>query len=151
MAPISRQKNEKNTVKSNKVKAMHTTENPSLEDPSVHFLTLRPETLPAERAHDTKAMVCVVSSLNQTSAKTRVIVKYDVGFPNHLTIRGKGANLSWDKGQPLKNLHRDEWVWETDQSFQQCEFKVLINDASYEVGSNHSLPAGSCVTYTPHF
>lgn len=151
MATISRQKNEKNPLKSNKIKAVHTTENSSPEDPSVHFLSLRPETLPTELGHDTKAMICVDSSPDHTSAKTRVVVKYDVGFPNHLTIRGKGANLSWDRGQPLKNLHKDEWVWETDQSFQHCEFKVLINDTSYEVGSNHSLHAGSCVTYTPHF
>lgn len=151
MAAISRQKNEKNTLKSNKVKAVHTTENSSQQDPSEHFLTLRPDTLPAERSHDTKAVVCVASSPHHASAKTRVIVKYDVGFPNHLTIRGKGANLSWDRGQPLKNLLKDEWVWETDQSFQQCEFKVLINDTSYEVGGNHSLHAGGSFTYTPHF
>src|SRR4051794_40705456 len=40
---------------------------------------------------------------DKKTSKTRVTIKYDAGFPNQLYIRGKGANLSWDKGQPLKN------------------------------------------------
>jgi hypothetical protein len=59
--------------------------------------------------------------------KTRVVVKYDVGFNNAIYIRGNGANLSWDKGILLKNVKPDEWVWETDLAFTKCEFKVMIN------------------------
>jgi hypothetical protein len=87
----------------------------------------------------------------KTSSKTRITIKYDVGFPNQLYIRGKGANLSWDKGQLLKNVKPDEWVWETDAHFTHCEFKVLINDRIYENGDNHQLNAGSNLLYTPHF
>jgi hypothetical protein len=87
----------------------------------------------------------------KTSSKTRVIVKYDAGFPNQLYIRGKGANLSWDKGLPLKNIKPDEWMWETDANFNYCEFKILINDRVYENGDNHHLNAGSTLLYTPHF
>lgn len=83
--------------------------------------------------------------------KTRIIIKYDVGFNNQLHIRGKGANLNWEKGQLLKNVKADEWMWETDAHFSQCEFKVLINDANYETGENHLLNCGSSVIYTPHF
>lgn len=83
--------------------------------------------------------------------KTRVIVKFDTGFSNQLYIRGKGANLSWDKGIPLKNVKADEWVWETDAPFTTCEFKVLINDKYYETGENHPLHAGANVLYTPRF
>ena len=84
-------------------------------------------------------------------AKTRVTVKYDVGFSNQLSIRGKGANLNWEKGQPLKNVKPDEWIWETDVPFTQCEFKVLINDRVYENGDNHQLNTGSTIVYTPRF
>ncbi len=83
--------------------------------------------------------------------KTRITVKYDVGFPNTLYIRGRGANLSWDRGVVMKNVKRDEWVWETDSVFTQGEFKVLINDRIYEVGQNHLLQSGATIQYTPHF
>lgn len=83
--------------------------------------------------------------------KTRITIKYDTGFSNQIYVRGKGANLSWEKGQPLKNTKSDEWVWETDAQFTQCEFKVLINDRVYENGDNHLLNAGATLLYTPHF
>ena len=84
-------------------------------------------------------------------SKTRVTIKYDIGFSNHITIRGKGANLNWEKGQPLKNVKPDEWIWETDVPFTHCEFKVLINDRVYENGENHQINAGASLFYTPHF
>lgn len=82
---------------------------------------------------------------------TRVVVKYDVGFGNSLYIRGKGANLNWDKGIMLRNIKPNEWHWETDLPFNACEFKVLINDNEYEIGDNHPLTAGSSIQYTPRF
>lgn len=82
---------------------------------------------------------------------TRIIVKYDVGFNNHLFIRGKGANLSWNKGIQLKNSGPDEWIWETDQAFSSLEFKILINDEQYENGDNHLLRQGQIADFTPNF
>lgn len=82
---------------------------------------------------------------------TRVVVHCDVGFNNGVFIRGNGANLSWDKGIMLQNIRPDEWVWETDQLFHSCEFKVLINDAKYEQGNNHTLTCKNSVEYTPCF
>jgi len=81
----------------------------------------------------------------------KVIIKYDVGLGNVLFIRGKGAGLSWDKGIPLKNKGADEWVWDPKQSFNECEFKVLINDQTYEAGENHWLTCGATIQYTPSF
>lgn len=83
--------------------------------------------------------------------KTRITIKYDVGFSNSLYLRGKGANLSWDRGVPLKNVKNDEWVWETDAPFNTCEFKVLINDQRFEEGENHPLNPGGNISYTPRF
>ncbi len=83
--------------------------------------------------------------------KTRITIKYDVGYPNQLFIRGKGANLSWEKGQLLKNIKHDEWVWESESSFNDCEFKILINDRVYENGENHRIAAGETMNYSPHF
>lgn len=84
-------------------------------------------------------------------AKTRILVKYDCGFSNALYIRGSGANLNWNKGQMLKNIAADEWVWETAAPFKECEFKVLLNDSIYESGDNHRLAPGMAIQYTPKF
>lgn len=84
-------------------------------------------------------------------APARIVVKYDVGFNNTLSIRGNGAGLSWDRGAPLKNIGPDEWVWETNAPFTDCEFKVLINDQNYECGENHHLSPSSKFQYTPSF
>lgn len=95
-----------------------------------------------------------VKANGKTKSKTnltRVVVHCDVGFNNNVFIRGNGANLSWNKGVLLSNTRPDEWVWETEQVFNPCEFKVLINDSNYEEGDNHTLTCKNCIEYTPHF
>lgn len=83
--------------------------------------------------------------------KTRIVIRYDVGFNNLITIRGKGAGLNWERGLSLKNTKNDEWVWETETPFTTGEFKVLINDTQYELGENHTLRCGAAIQYTPKF
>ena len=86
----------------------------------------------------------------QRKGSTRVVIKYDVGFGNAVYIRGKGANLNWERGVMLHNVKADEWIWETDIPFTACEFKVLINDKEYEIGENHPLTQAS-LQYVPKF
>ena len=90
-------------------------------------------------------------SEQEKRTKTCISIKYDVGFNNALYIRGNGSDLSWEKGKLMKNVSSDEWIWETDKSFGQCEFKVLINDQHYENGENRRISHGSTVSYTPQF
>jgi hypothetical protein len=82
---------------------------------------------------------------------TRLTIKYDAGFHNHLHIRGEGANLSWEKGIPLKNVGHDEWIWETTSPFTKCEFKILINDHHYEQGNNQTIVSGCHLQHHPKF
>jgi hypothetical protein len=91
------------------------------------------------------------AAMKKTQPKTRITIKYDVGFNNELYLRGHGCELSWDKGIPMKNIKNDEWVWETHRHFSECEFKVLINDQCYECGENHALHCGHQIQYTPNF
>lgn len=86
-----------------------------------------------------------------TGKLTRIIAEFDTGFGNTLYIRGKGANLSWDKGLPMRNVKANEWVWESDVIFPTGEFKILINDSRYETGHNHALYCGTTVKHTPRF
>ena len=82
---------------------------------------------------------------------TKITAKFDAGFPNNLFIRGRGGDLSWDKGILLQNIKSDEWIWETDRPFTTCEFKILMNDEVYEVGENHVVQCGEQLFYTPRF
>lgn len=83
--------------------------------------------------------------------KTRLMIKFDCGFNNWISIRGEGAGLDWQKGVPLKNMGTDEWVFETNSPFVNCEFKVLINDEIYESGPNHPLICGTNTKHIPYF
>lgn len=135
----------KNDVKSTKT----ATENSNPTQTALTAKTKKPAETSLTKPTDSENYSNFDSKKNHS--KTRVTVKYDVGFSNNVFIRGKGANLNWDKGTPLKNLKADEWVWETDGNFSQCEFKVLINDRDFEAGENHTVAAGSSVVYTPRF
>ncbi|MDR0340380.1 MAG: hypothetical protein LBH53_02330 [Puniceicoccales bacterium] len=73
------------------------------------------------------------SSAITTSVGLRIVARVDVGFNNWLTIRGRGAGLSWDWGVPLKNEGPDRWVWE---GVGPLEYKLLLNDALWELGEN---------------
>ncbi len=83
---------------------------------------------------------------------TKLIVHFDCGFSNTLYIRGNGcASLSWEKGTPLFNIKEDQWVWETDETFDAIFFKILINDDIFEFGDDHQLICGDTMEFTPRF
>lgn len=88
---------------------------------------------------------------SKKASVSRVIVEYDCGFPNNLFIRGKGGGLNWDKGQPLKNVKYNVWVWETEEPFDSCEFKISLNDLMFEAGENHKLEHGKEFIFSPNF
>lgn len=105
-------------------------------------MTTKNSTSPEKKPHPSE---------EQRGKKTRLLVKFDCGFNNWITIRGEGAGLSWNAGTALKNIGNDEWVFETDAPFVNCEFKVLINDEIYESGPNHPLICGTSTQHTPFF
>lgn len=74
--------------------------------------------------------------------KTRIVVHFDTGFGNRLTIRGDTAPLRWDFGQRCENKNADTWVFETERPKDgELQFKVLLNDAVWERGENHRAAA----------
>lgn len=89
--------------------------------------------------------------MKRNTSFSKITIKHDVGFNNFITIRGKGANLSWDQGITLKNTAPDTWVWESNAPFTAIEFKILINDNQWENGENKTLKNGSTLEYTPYF
>ena len=83
---------------------------------------------------------------------TKVIVKFNCGFPNNLFIRGEDMpGLNWERGVVMKNVKADEWVWESDKPFAKGKFKVMLNDRVYETGDNHPIEYGKSATIIPKF
>ncbi len=84
--------------------------------------------------------------------KTRVVVQVDAAFAKAIYLRGEGlSGLSWEKGVELQHAKPDEWIFETDQPFTEGEFKVLINDNTFELGDSHSLYPGATIRINPKF
>ena len=84
--------------------------------------------------------------------RTRIIVHVEGNEPlGELYVRGEGASgLTWERGIKLRP-EADEWIWETDEPFSTGEFKVLINDKTYELGSSHRLYPGASIRINPKF
>ena len=80
---------------------------------------------------------------------TSVLAKVDVGFGSTLSIRGEGANLSWEKGQPMA-WYDNAWHWGTNTK-DNFEFKVLVNDTKWSVGENIKATSGDKIEIVPVF
>lgn len=84
--------------------------------------------------------------------KTRIVIHYDTGFGNGLTIRGDTSPLRWDFGQCCENKNADTWVFETERPKDgELRFKVLLNDAVWERGEDHRAAVGRETHIFPSF
>ena len=82
---------------------------------------------------------------------TRIRALVDVGFGNELTIRGKGAGLSWDKGMRMSCTNADLWTVALIGACTPVLFKVLVNDTTWSAGEDFVALPGSDITVTPAF
>lgn len=90
--------------------------------------------------------------IEEAKHKIVVVVHYDVGFGNTLYIRGDTSPLSWDCGKECKNFGPSLWAYEMDCPYSKSvEFKVLINDSTWETGYNHSVDVGNAIHIVPQF
>lgn len=139
----------KNTASSGKSETKSTSKSEAGSRSSSSTALIEPQK--TEKSLVKKTASSPLTTERQQQSITRITIRYDVGFNNSLFLRGKGANLSWDKGTRLKNVKADEWVFETDLPFTNLEFKVLINDQDFEVGPNHTISHGSTIQFNPRF
>ncbi|MCX6936968.1 MAG: hypothetical protein NTU80_03580 [Verrucomicrobia bacterium] len=84
------------------------------------------------------------------SASTVIVAAIDVGFGNSLTLRGDGAGLSWEKGVSLEYTADNKWSVSLPAT-GPVTFKFLINDTTWSIGEDYSVPAGASVELTPAF
>ncbi len=96
--------------------------------------------------------VAVRKRAERTTKKlTTVTAKIDVGYGNSLWIRGEGAGLSWEKGQPLVCVDGSTWVWSQPAGAEPVTFKLLLNDQAWSKGDNIQVAAGESAEIQPVF
>jgi len=82
---------------------------------------------------------------------TTVIAKVDIGYGNHLFMRGDGPGLSWERGILMTNTASDEWMLSADGVSKDFECKVLVNDNIWSGGPNVQIRAGRKSIILPVF
>jgi hypothetical protein len=82
---------------------------------------------------------------------TFISAHIDIGFGNHLTIRGSGPGLSWDAGLPMECAGPNLWTITLIKATKPVTFKVLVNDLSWSTGGDFVVAPGKSITIYPAF
>lgn len=106
-------------------------------------VSVAPAVKPAKTSPDARAKPAMVT--------TTVVAAVDVGFGNHLTLRGEGSGLSWDVGVPLECVSDDRWTITLPESAHPIVCKFLINDVTWCTGEDYTVLPGSTVVLSPTF
>ena len=86
-----------------------------------------------------------------TSPATFITAKIDIGFGNHLYIRGAGPGLSWDEGAAMDCVGAGLWTTNVANATAPVTFKVLVNDLSWSAGGEFVAEPGQSLTIEPSF
>lgn len=98
----------------------------------------------------TSPPVAAIESAPPAPPTTIIEAKIDVGFGNQLFLRGQGAGLSWDRGQPLQCVDGQTWRWSAPTT-DPLRFKLLLNDRIWAQGEDITADPGKCVGIAPRF
>ncbi len=114
--------------------------------------TKAPAKAPAKKTATTVAPAARRKSAEQPEAPaTLITARVDIGFGNHLYLRGEGPGLSWDHGIAMDCIAADGWTSTLKGASAPVVFKVLINDLTWCAGNDYVVEPGQSVTVTPTF
>ena len=82
---------------------------------------------------------------------TVISAKIDIGFGNHLDLRGEGPGLSWDHGLAMDCVGTSLWTSSVKHATAPVTFKVLVNDLSWSEGPDYTVKPGQSITIAPTF
>ena len=82
---------------------------------------------------------------------TTISAKVDIGFGNHLYLRGEGPGLSWDRGVAMDCINNVLWSTILKGATAPVIFKVLVNDLTWSTGKDYVVEPGQSVTIAPTF
>lgn len=89
----------------------------------------------------------------QAPTVTKVRVHYNAGYGNGIWIRGNTYPFWWDRGRQARWTNGDVWEWETERipAGAPFQFKPLINDYTWSVGTNFTGVGGQTIDIYPSF
>jgi hypothetical protein len=82
---------------------------------------------------------------------TFISAQIDIGFGNHLYVRGEGPGLSWDHGIAMDSVGSNLWTASVKGAQIPVLFKVLVNDLTWSTGADYVVEPGQSITITPTF
>jgi hypothetical protein len=82
---------------------------------------------------------------------TIIFAKIDIGFGNHLYIRGEGPSMSWDHGAAMDCVGTGLWTTTIKNAAIPVVFKLLVNDLSWSTGPDFVAEPGQSLTIDPSF
>jgi hypothetical protein len=118
---------------------------------SVKKLPVAKVTAPATKAPAKKTIVPAKKKSTAEPPATFISAQIDIGFGNHLTIRGEGPGLSWHKGVVMDCVGSGLWTTSIKKASSPVIFKVLVNDLSWNTGGDYIVAPGQSITITPTF
>jgi predicted alpha/beta superfamily hydrolase len=83
-------------------------------------------------------------------AAATIRVHYPAGA-HAIALRGDQNPLNWDSGVTLTAEAADTFVYRFTTLTTTCEFKPLLDDASWSHGPNYKISPGQAVDVYPHF
>ena len=82
---------------------------------------------------------------------TFISAQIDIGFGNHLYIRGEGPGLNWDHGLAMDCTGTGLWTATVKYAAAPVIFKVLVNDLTWNTGPDYVALPGKSLLVTPTF
>ena len=82
---------------------------------------------------------------------TIIFAKIDIGFGNHLYIRGEAPDMSWDRGVAMDCVGAGLWTISIKKAVTPVVFKLLVNDLTWSAGPDFVAQPGQSVTLEPSF
>ncbi|MDP2138599.1 MAG: hypothetical protein Q8J74_12195 [Candidatus Didemnitutus sp.] len=116
-----------------------------------------PKAAPTKKAPATKKKAASTAPVRkkraaQTESPATIISsRANIGFGNHLYLRGEGPGLSWDHGVAMDCIAADSWVATLKGATLPVVFKVLIDDKTWCKGNDYVVEPGQSVSVTPIF
>ena len=98
-----------------------------------------------------KAVPAKKKAVTSPSPATFITAKVNIGFGNHLYVRGEGPGLNWDHGIAMDCTGSDLWTATIKGATIPVTFKVLINDTTWSTGNDFTAEPGQSVTVAPTF
>ena len=82
---------------------------------------------------------------------TFISAQIDIGFGNHLYLRGEGPGLNWDHGIAMDCTGANLWTASVKHATTLVTFKLLVNDVTWSTGNDFVVAPGQSITVTPSF